>query len=68
MTILTSGLVFWDIIYLTELPDAFRDPTQAVPLGMSFFPFLENARNKNRKGQILRHFREKNFLGFQEGL
>jgi hypothetical protein len=33
MTILTSGLVFWDIIYLTELPDAFRDPTQAVPLG-----------------------------------
>jgi hypothetical protein len=33
MIILTSGLVFWDIIYLTELPDAFRDPTQAVPLG-----------------------------------
>ncbi len=33
MIIIILGLVFWDIIYLTELPDAFRDPTQAVPLG-----------------------------------
>jgi hypothetical protein len=33
MIIIILGLVFWDIIYLTELPDAFRDPTQAAPLG-----------------------------------
>jgi len=38
------GLLFWDIIYLAEVPDAFRDPAQAVPLDWDTDDFYTNRK------------------------
>ena len=41
-------LLFWDVIYLTEVPDVFRDPCQALPYDWDsdhFFEAREEAIN-----------------------
>jgi len=38
------ALLFWDIIYLSKVPDAFRDPTQTSPLDWDTDDFYQSRK------------------------
>lgn len=38
------GILFWDVIYDLEVPDAFRGPHQATPLDLNYDDFYANRK------------------------